>query len=128
MSADLLFVEYLYPGAFFGEGTSKRIADVSEIDVPASAVAYRTFRQTISIVGGEELKGVPRDYSGWTYTVGKEMTVEQVEREMPEKGILISNLRGNGYARCVVFPFGQTYPLNDSDVVVASANTHGVAS
>ena len=112
---DVTYIEYLMPGLLFAESS----VVPAPSGVPDCAVGWRTFTRTEIQQGGEVLKGERRDVSSWTYR-GREMTMEDVEREMPDSRILISNMQGNGWDRVVRIVNGHVYPLLDDDVVVES--------
>lgn len=118
MSVTEKYVEFLYPGIFMADSSTKLLADGEAIELPERAVGYRTFERTATTVDGEVLRGANKNVSPWTYA-GREMTLDDVRRELPDERILISNMQGNGYDRVVMFPNGQTYQLHAGDTVIS---------
>jgi hypothetical protein len=115
-----LYIEYLYPGSMFSESSYEKVnSRETPSNFPERAFAFRfTEREEVLTADGETLKGSFKNNSGWKYIGGTEKTLEQVEREHPEKRILIANLKNNEYSRCVFTKFGQVMPLEDEDVVL----------
>lgn len=114
-----MYVEYIYTGSLVADSSSAKIASAADVHLPKSACGYRTFERTETTTDdGEVLIGAPRNYSAWTY-LGREKTLPEVEQEHPGQRILIDNMRINGYKRVVFTPYGNVWPLNDADVVVA---------
>ena len=70
-------------------------------DLKGGAFGYRVFDRWVSKApDGSEMRGDKANFSGWML-YGREMTLGEVEREMPEAQILIDNMRGNGHDRVV---------------------------
>lgn len=116
------FIEFLYGGLIVAE-TSGREATAAEIagsvTLPKGALAYRFYSKTESFVDGEKLIGNVRDRSGWTYQ-GRRMSIYDVESEMPDQEILISNMRSQRCEAAVQTPGGRMFPLDAADRVVAA--------
>lgn len=115
----LRYIEYLYPGLMVGETSTKELTGLDEhhLQMPEGAIAWRTFERASTEIDGEKLLGEIKNRSGWTY-YGRRMTLEQVEREMPNERILIDNMRGS-YDAIVQTPQGRCFPLNADDRVLA---------
>jgi hypothetical protein len=114
------YVEFLYPGLIFGDTSSEEVQDEDpkKIEIPERATGFRFYSQTESVTEDNEiLRGKKKDYSGWYYK-GREMTLEDIKREIPNERILISNMEINKWNRVVKFDCGQYYPLEDKDVVL----------
>jgi len=117
---DVTHIEFLYPGTFFAESSSRPVpCRELPATIPGQATGYRFFTRHEAVVDGEKLVGQPKNYSPWTY-FGKEFTLEQVQAmEGDRSRILLSNMRTNGYGRVVQTAYGNWYPLNDGDTVTA---------
>ena len=63
------------------------------------------------------LGGSNTDY-GEMYYVGEIFTLEDVEKMLPGRRILISNMKSNNYKRVVKTKFGQWFPLEERDIVI----------
>lgn len=112
------YVRFLYPGILVSESSDRKIKSrKEEIKLPKGAFAYQFFDREETEKGGETLMGKDKKHSGFYYK-GREMTLAQVKKEMPDKDILISNMECNGYERIVMTKFGQAMPLNKEDVVI----------
>lgn len=93
------YAEFMYPGTFFSESSTRKIPSREKIgEWPERAYAVRTYELFVSDVDGERVTGRPRDHSGWTFKGGRVMTLEEVKAEEPGAKILISNMEGNGWA------------------------------
>lgn len=115
------YVQYQYPGLVIQEVSSKKIEarDPEKVaaKMPEGAIGFRFFDQTKIEVDKEALTGEPKNYSGWYYVDGKEMTLDEVKREMPERKILIRNMESNSYDR-IVYIRDQALPLRKDDKVI----------
>jgi hypothetical protein len=114
------FIEFLHPGIMVSDNSIKEIESRDlVIEMPENAFAYRFFDvEQITLESGKKLKSEKENYSGWTYE-GQELTIEDVKRELPNKKILISNMKDNNYKAVVRTKFGQFIPLSENDKVLA---------
>jgi hypothetical protein len=120
---DVTYIEFLYPGTFFAENSSRPVPrrELPEV-IPGQATGYRFFTRREIEADGEKLVGQPKDYSGWTY-FGKEYSAEEVQAlEDDRLSILKSNVRINGWQRMVLTIYGNWYQLQADDRVVADAD------
>jgi hypothetical protein len=65
---DVTYIEFLYPGTFFAENSSRPVPrrELPEV-IPGQATGYRFFTRAEAEHDGEKLVGQPKDYGGWTY-------------------------------------------------------------
>ena len=115
------YLETYYPGFLVSDTSVEEVdhRDPKRVELDDRAYAFRFFDRTVTTTpDGEALMGKPKNHSGLIFPEGRVMTPEDVERDMPGEKILISNMRCNGYKRVVHTKFGQTFPLNDEDVVL----------
>lgn len=123
------FVEYLSPGTFVAESTSKEIAswDVDEAVRMACDISERHgarpygFRFTTRTRGPDDLDSRETARSGVYYLGGLVETLEDVRRRAsPDDDILISNMEINGYDRIVTNTnsWRWTQPLRGGDTVL----------
>jgi hypothetical protein len=120
---DVTYIEFLYPGTFFAENSSRPVPrrELPEV-IPGQATGYRFFTRAEAEHDGEKLVGQPKDYSGWTY-FGTEHSAEEVQGLDDDRyRVLKSNVRINGWKRVVQTTYGQWYPLNDDDRVAPDAD------
>jgi hypothetical protein len=114
------FVTFHSPGLLFADSSEKPISSWSVSEARAMAGEYcHGFRFTTR--GREECELDSRviKSSAMYYLGGEVLTVEQIERRHDDRDrILISNMRNNGYARVVRTKFGNTFPLEEGDVVI----------
>lgn len=119
------YVEYQYPGIITQETSWAKIEqrDAKKISdtIPEGAIGFRFFDRTEVQEGKETLVGKPKNHSGWYYVGGREMTLADVKKEMPDKTILIRNMESNGYSRIVFTRHNQALPLEKNDVVLESS-------
>jgi|SRR3989344_4747160 len=96
------YIEFLYPGILFDETVVREVEsrNSSEIALPRGSFGYRFFDRTEVRSGRELLIGEPKNYSGTTY-LGRVMTLEDVQREVPNSDILQGNMSGNGWNKVV---------------------------
>lgn len=80
-----------------------RFFDMLESDYPLSNVVY---------------KGEPNNYSGWYYLGGREMTWEEVKKEIPNKESMIKAMEEHMPARIVFTRTGHLYMLNNEDKIL----------
>lgn len=123
------FVEFLSPGTFVAECTTKEVpswdvdlavAMMADIQERHGARPYG-FRFTTRGRGPDDLDSKQIAKSPMYYVGGKVETLEEVlERNDPGEEILRSNMRCNGYKRIWMSTKGWkwTQPLNDDDVVI----------
>lgn len=118
------FVQFLYPGTFFSEDSSKEVADrdPAKVEVPQGAFCFSFYDQIVGVAieGGKEIpvSSGALDRSPKYYYGGKVYTVEKLKEEFPNERILISNVEGNGYKRAIKCRTGNWQPLEDSDVFI----------
>lgn len=127
---DKITATFYYPGSFFAEDVSRTI------DQPTFAAAVearpddgwfavevkRTPVKTFRSDDGEERvlpDGKPVKVGKWY--VGEEFTAEEVEALGDEHRILVSNMRGNGWATVCRTRRGNWQPVEEGDVVLADA-------
>jgi hypothetical protein len=124
------FVEFLSPGAFVAESTTKPISswDIEAAVLMASEITERYnakpygFRFITRARSDDDLDSRVTAKSGIHYLGGKVMTLDQVKaRNDPNDRILISNMEGNGWDRIVTNDnsWRWTQPLMKDDVVLA---------
>jgi len=122
------FVEFLSPGVFMSESSSKEVnsRDYSEVKIGNYCFGYRFYdRNEFSHLDtGEILKGKSTNYSPWTY-FGEVMTLAQVKKNVPDNRILVANMTNNGYKKVVKTKFGQYIPLEPKDKVKTILQTNG---
>jgi hypothetical protein len=113
------YIEFVYPGIMFSESSSKEIEhrDAKKVELPKGAVGFRFFDKEQTELDGETLEGKPKNYTGWRYK-GRELTLEDVKREMPGERILISNMECNNWDKVVKLECGQIFPLCKEDMVI----------
>jgi hypothetical protein len=75
--------------------------------MPENAVAFRFFNT-------DEHK----EYSGWYYVGGTEMTLAEVKTAKPTEEMLIENMETNGWDRVVFTDEGKVFPLHEKDSVL----------
>jgi len=123
------FVEFLSPGSFFSESSSKEVKsrNDSQIKIGDHCFGYRFYdRNEFSHPDtGETLKGKPMNYSHWTY-FGEVMTLAQVKKNVPDNRILVTNMINNGYKKVVKTKFGQYIPLEPKDKVRNTVEVDGL--
>ena len=115
------YVEILYPGSFLLESSIKPVdsRDPAKFKAPKGCFGYRFFDREEVVSDDEEvLKGKPKNHSG-TYYFGKVMTVDEVKSQVPDSGILVTNMQTNGWDRVVKTRCGNFQPLTSSDTIVA---------
>ena len=129
MSMQRHYVEFLSPGTFVAEMTSRPIAawDVGAAKAMAAEIVERHsarpygFRFTTRARGDADMDSRQIAQSGVYYLGGVIETLAQVEaRNDPKEEILRSNMRINGWDRIVTNTnsWKWTQPLRDGDVVL----------
>ena len=118
----VMYVEYLHAGSFFSE-TSTKVTDTNCVNtirsqMPNGAFGFRFYEREVQVVGNEELKGSPKNHSGWYY-VDEKLSLEDVKYRHSDKHILISNMENNGHSHVVYTKFGQFIPVGSKDVVMS---------
>lgn len=114
---NITYVEFLFPGTFFSETTTREVDDRSPpTDIPKGCYGYRFFSQSKAEVNGEVLRGMPKDYSGTTY-FGEVLTLDDIEK-LPGTEILQSNMRINEWETIVRTIRGNYQPLYEGDKVI----------
>ena len=115
--------EYAFPGSFVSETSSElcRHNNADQIECPSGAFAFRFFErvtQTATLEDGRTHDHIEREnVSGWYYPGGDVLTVDNVEALDGDYGILLSNMRSNGWDRVVRTRLGNFQPLNADDAV-----------
>jgi hypothetical protein len=123
------FVEFLSPGTFVSESTSREIPswDVDTAVKMSQSIAERHnskpygFRFITREQGIEDLDSKVTKTSGIYFLGGKIETIEEIEkRNDPDEKILRSNMRNNGYDRVIVNTnsWKITLPFTDQDHLV----------
>ncbi len=130
------FVEFLSPGTFVAESTTKPIeqfndihtavAMAREIEERHNAVPYG-FRFITRARADDELDSSEVGRSAMYYLGGRVLTLDGVRREMPNEKILISNMESNGWGRVVVSEnsWRTVQPLGDNDCILDMAEYGG---
>lgn len=107
------YAEYLMPGSFFPEETTKELEQRSVEEAitkaPESAFCFVLYdrdyvpldESQAKVVGKVEVAGPVKNESGRYYLGGKVYTVAQLKKAYPDKDILISNIEGNGYTHAI---------------------------
>lgn len=119
---EVTYIEFMHPGTFLAEASSRAVPsrELPET-IPGRTTGYRFFTRQETEVNGEKLVGQPKEYSGWTY-FGTERTAEEVQALDDDRyRVLRSNVRINGWKRVVQTTYGNWYPLQDEDRVIAEA-------
>ena len=113
------YVEFLYPGAFFAESSVQKTEtrDPNSLVLPDGADGFRFFSRTEFNVDGEVVMGEKKDFSEWFY-IGREMSLDNVKREMSNERILQDNMKYNHWDRIVCVRSGKCYPLESGDRVI----------
>ena len=114
------YVKFFYPGSFVSETTSSKIDDRSKRpEVPSRAYGWQFFDREEIVENGETLHGAAKNYSPVHY-IGDEISEQKaLDALKRSNGILRANIEGNGYTRLVRTRFGQIFPLDANDIVVA---------
>lgn len=114
------YVTFLCPGAFFPEESTREITvrDPNRIDVPENCFAFEFYDVSRVEENGEILTGMPRNKTGRYYVDARILTQEDVEREFPDKTILLSNMRGNGWKHVVLCKTGNFQPFEQTDALI----------
>jgi hypothetical protein len=122
------YVEYLHPGAFFPEESSRAVPerDPGRIarESPDDAFAFRFYDVvTMTVTVGREqveLRGKAIHATGRYYIDAEKLTPADVEALPGDHAILLSNMRGNGWGVILRCRTGNFQPLEAGDVIVSS--------
>lgn len=97
------YVEFDLPGAFLSESSIREVAsrDVTQLDIPPNAYAFRFYDIVTAVVDGAELRSQPINLSPRYFYGGRVMTRDEVVRELPDKKILLDNMRSNDWDRVI---------------------------
>jgi hypothetical protein len=129
MSKSAHFVTFYSPGTFFAESTTKPIQswDVAAAVKMAHDIKERYgatpygFQFSTRARDDDQLDSKERARSPFYYLGGRIETIEEIEKRAdPKEGILLSNMKTNGWSRVFVNnnSWRWTQPLNDTDVVL----------
>ena len=94
-------VKFLYPGTMFSEESTEETSATTpyEVKVPKNAFAfefYTVLEQDARLEDGRTIKHSEVEKDNVTYfPSGRIMTIEEVEKEVPDNRILISNIKNN---------------------------------
>ncbi len=124
------FVTFFSPGTIFSE-TSRKSIDSWDVDAAVKMAADIVerhgarpygFRFTTRELGESDLDSHESAHSGIYFLGGELLTLADVEaRNDPEDSTLLSNMRGNNYARVIRHP-AITLPFGDNDTLVEKDN------
>lgn len=126
------FVTFLspgtFPGTFLHEETTKPIEawDTDKAVKMSKSITDRYGAKPFAFVfttrerGEKDLDSKTTKSSGRYFLGGKVLTLADVEKQMPEEIILISNMRGNDIKKVVVNgnSWRSVHPLESDDVVL----------
>lgn len=114
------YVCFLSPGSFVPNEKWQEIKSRKDkIDAPDNCFAYYFFDREEVEKDGELLLGKEKNQSG-RYYFGKVMTAEEIEKTVPDSGILLSNMRINNWPTVVRTRMGNFQPLEKNDTVLSS--------
>lgn len=115
---------YYIPGTLFPETVTKKL-DARSVDeavskAPSSAYCFELFDVLPPPDLGPEFSvtSKPLNKSARFFIGGKLFTVEEVEREYPELGILASNMRCNDYKVVIRCRTGNWQPFQMEDTLL----------
>jgi hypothetical protein len=120
------FVTFLSPGTLFNEETTKPI-DSWDVDIAKSMakdVIERYGARPYAFVfttrsrGEEDLDSEVTAASGRFFLGGRLMDETEVESEIPDSGILRSNMRNNGWKHVIKTSQGNFQPFQDGDTLL----------
>lgn len=122
MAVRKTYVKFYYPGTIVDESTIAEVKSrgVSELQIPDGAFGFQFFDLLISEDKGVEMVSDRLDVSKMHYYGGRIMTVEEVIAEMPEKRILIANMRANGF-KVIHCPTGNFKPFFEEDIYIQAS-------
>jgi len=114
------YVEFMYPGIMVSESSSKPVdnRDTENIEPSKGVYAFRFYDRLEAEIDGETVMGEKKNYSGFYYLNGKVVTIADLEENArPSDRILISNMRGNKWAKVIMMDNGQAFPWKEDDVL-----------
>lgn len=106
------YLEFMYPGVITAEYSQKKVEgrEPKKLEWPDGAYAAQYFDIYTIEDEGHVYKTRRENLSPLYYKPdAKVMTVEDVEREMPNEKILISNMKCNKWDKVVFSRFGDRY-------------------
>jgi hypothetical protein len=121
------YIEFLYPGSFVAESSTKEVKtrEVSKVKVPKSAFGFKFFDILSVVVDADsrkvQLTSERINMSPMHYYGGKLYTLAEVEREFPQNDTLVQNMKGNGWGKVIRCRTGNWQPFEDVDVFVEAA-------
>jgi hypothetical protein len=91
------YITYFYPGSFFAEESTSKVAnrDIPK-DIPKSAFAFSFHDREEIQSGGETLKGEKKNHSKRFYINGKVFTLAELKAAYPSNTSLIRNIENAG--------------------------------
>lgn len=122
MSAEVIYVEFFFPGTFFAESSLVKFTG-EPIPIPPRAFGWCCKSRQEVVADGETLVG-PYRAKGKKKLIGNFHTVEDLKARFgssPDHRILISNIDGNDYRGACLCRTGNWQPVDDDVDVVASA-------
>jgi hypothetical protein len=111
-----------YPGILFSESSTIKVRSfnpqtvLKKIKKEKSAFAFQFSERKEQGSGKERLTGSSKDV-GPKYYIGEVLTAEQIVKLEGDYGILISNMKCNGWTHVVRCRAGNWQPLDPGDVV-----------
>jgi hypothetical protein len=113
------FVTLMSPGSFFSEETVYPVDSWDPEAVRARVKPHHfALRFHTRERGPDDLDSRVSARSGVYYVGGEVYTLEEVERQFPECGTLIRNMRNNDWARAVRTRIGNWQPFDDGDTLL----------
>lgn len=125
---DKITATYSYPGSFFSEDTSRELREptlAAAIDARPDDrwFAVEIKRTPIKVFraddGEERILSAGKPVKVGKWYVGEEFTAEEVEALDGDHHILVSNMRGNGWATVCRTRLGNWQPVEQGDHVLA---------
>lgn len=122
------FVTFLSPGTFFSEETTQPIESwcvelaierskhiIERYNAKPFCFYFTTRARTDQDLDSKRVATSKKYYLG-----GRVMTIQEVEQEMPDERILMSNMRGNGWEKIIVNNNGWrvSQPFLEGDVLL----------
>jgi len=118
-------VEFLYPGVLVSESSIEVVETTNpyEIKVPENAFAFKFFdvmEQEAKLEDGRVITHKETKRDDITYFPGgRIMTIEEVEKEVPDNRILISNIKNNSRDNKVIKTRMGNFQYYDKDKTIA---------
>lgn len=118
---------YLIPGSLFPEETTKDLARrdpaLARREAPEYAFAFTLYDvEEVPDLGPDfRVTAKPKNETGRYYLGGTVYTVAELEDAFgsdPDKSILISNIKGNGYKAAIHCSTGNWQPFEDGDTLL----------